>query len=62
METQVTQEVGTLTREELERVALMAVCTCDYYDLIDNIDITTDEELWQIIDDRDVECKHCKER
>jgi hypothetical protein len=55
-------DVQTLDREELEKVALMAVCACNYYDLADNIDITTDEELWQIIDNRDAECENCKEQ
>ena len=50
MEVYATQEAGTLDREELEKVALMAVCTCLYYDLADNIDSASDEELWQIID------------
>lgn len=53
-------EVMTLTREELERVALMAVCACDYYELVDNIDITTEEELWQIVDNRDNGCENCQ--
>lgn len=53
-------EVMTLTREELERVALMAVCACDYYELVDNIEITTEEELWQIIDNRDSGCENCQ--
>ena len=58
MEVYATQEAGTLDREELEKVALMAVCSFLYYDLADNIDIATDEELWQIIDNRDAECNH----
>ena len=58
MEVYAIQEAGTLDREELEKVALMAVCTCLYYDLADNIDSASDEELWQIIDNRDAECNH----
>ena len=58
MEVYATQEAGTLDREELEKVALMAVGTCLYYDLADNIDSASDEELWQIIDNRDAECNH----
>lgn len=53
-------EVMTLNREELERVALMAVCACDYYELVDNLDNTTEEELWQIVDNRDSGCESCR--
>ena len=53
-------EVMTLSREELERIALMAVCTCDYYELIDNLDNTTEEELWRIVDNRDDCCANCE--
>ncbi len=36
-------------RDTLERVALETVSPDNYYDLADNLDITTDEELRQII-------------
>lgn len=52
-------EVMTLSREELERIALMAVCACDYYELVDNLDSTTEEELWRIVDNRDDCCANC---
>lgn len=56
-----TQEVTVLDREELEHLALMAVCACLYYDLADNIDTATDDELWRIIENPDAECrKHCQ--
>lgn len=37
-------------REELERSALAAISATDYYDLADNLEITTDIELLQIIE------------
>ena len=50
-----------LDREDLEKLSLLAVCSCNYYDLADNIEITSDEELWQIIDNQDIECENCKQ-
>lgn len=38
-----------LDREELEREALWRVSATNYYDLADNIDATSDDELRQII-------------
>ena len=39
----------SMTREELEKEALFTVSAALYYDLADNIEITSDEELRQII-------------
>lgn len=36
-------------REKLEEAALMAICTCYYYDLADTIDSMTDAELEEIV-------------
>lgn len=36
-------------RELLETVALENVAAIDYYDLADNLEVTTDEELMMII-------------
>lgn len=49
-----------LEREELEKLALEEVCACDYYDLCDNMESTSDEELRQIIDNAEKECDTCK--
>lgn len=38
-----------MDRELIEQMALMAVSSELYYDLADNLDITTDEELYKII-------------
>lgn len=39
-----------MAREDLERAALEAVSAANYYDLADNIDATSDAELYKIID------------
>ena len=39
-----------MDREDLERAALEAVSATNYYDLADNIDATSDDELYKIID------------
>ena len=39
-----------LSREDLEKLALQKVSTDNYYDLADNIDGTSDEELYFIIE------------
>ena len=38
-----------MTREELETEAKRAVCSCWYYDLCNDIDTLTDEQLQKII-------------
>jgi len=45
-------------REVLEEAALQAICACRYYDLADNLDITTNAELLDIIEDRHT-CHDC---
>lgn len=45
-------------RESLEEAALQAVCACRYYDLADNLDITTNGELLDIIEGHDG-CHEC---
>ena len=42
--------MATLTREDLEKLALETVSADNYYDLADNIDSTTDYDLSRIID------------
>jgi len=37
------------SREDLEKMALKAVSTEDYYELLDCIGETPDEDLWKII-------------
>lgn len=39
-----------MDREDLERAALEAVSATNYYDLADNIDATSDDDLYKIID------------
>lgn len=41
--------VDQLDREDLERLALLCICACMYYDLADSIDSTSDQELINII-------------
>lgn len=38
------------SRDILETLAVKAVCPCLYYDLVDNLDITTDGELLGVIE------------
>lgn len=45
----------TKQRVELEAKALEAICACYYYDLIDNLENTTDVELLEIIENK-VKC------
>lgn len=58
-----TQQAAEISREELEQLALMAVShdchyyDCEYHDLVDYIDIMSDDTLWGIIENREVECK-----
>lgn len=47
-----------LDRHELERLALMRVCACQYYDLADCLAETTDRELLDIIN-HDYRCTMC---
>jgi len=46
-------------REVLEPAALEAVCPSLYYDLADNLEITSDVELLEIIEE-DCLCGECK--
>lgn len=46
-------------REVLEEAALQAVCACRYYDLVDNLDITTNGELLNIIEGQHG-CNNCR--
>lgn len=39
----------SVSREELERMALEAVSADDYYDLHDTLEETPDEDLWTIV-------------
>lgn len=39
-----------LDRELLETAAVGAVCACLYYDLVDYLDITSDDELLAVIE------------
>lgn len=40
-----------MNREEREEKARINICACYYYDLVDNMDEATDEELDEIIAD-----------
>jgi hypothetical protein len=40
-----------MDREALEQAALMAIAADDYYDLLDNLSETTDDELLAIIEE-----------
>lgn len=47
-------------RESLERTAQDSVCAFQLYDLMDNIEVTTDDELLNIIDGTyDCPCDEC---
>jgi len=45
-------------RETLEEAALLAVCACRYYDLADDLEVTTNGELLDIIEGRN-RCHSC---
>ena len=45
----------SVDREQLEKQALLAVCADDYYELCDNLETTTNEELERIIEDGEAE-------
>lgn len=45
----------SVDRQSLEAAALIAVSSENYYDLADNIQVTTNEELQMIIDGRESE-------
>lgn len=38
-----------MNRQELEQVAQQVICACQHYELADNMDNTTDDELLTII-------------
>ena len=47
-------------REKLEKAALGVICACYYYNLADNIDSMSDDELRELIDsDSPDECSDC---
>ena len=48
-------------RELLEVAALQAVCACQYYDLADYLEITSDVELIDIID-HNYTCELCGQK
>ena len=45
-------------RVRLEKQALMQICSCLYYDLADNIDVASDQDLVDYIADR-YDCDMC---
>ncbi len=45
-------------RSALEAAALEAICPCQYYELADNLEITTDSELLEIIEGKQP-CENC---
>ena len=45
-------------RELLEQLALEKVCACQYYDLADCLDTTSDQELTNIIN-QNYDCEMC---
>jgi hypothetical protein len=48
----------TLSREDIEKQALEEICSCRYYDLADNIEACSEEDLQAIID-HTVKCDIC---
>jgi len=58
------KQILTLSRDyseyrvRLEKQALMQICSCLYYDLADNIDAVSDQELIDYIVDR-YDCDMC---
>jgi len=50
--------VVTPQRVTLEKAALYAVCACQYYDLADCMDATSDQELVEIIN-HNYDCPMC---
>ena len=58
--------VSTLSRRSigrlsLEKAALKEVCACQYYDLADNLSITSSLELIHIITNK-TDCPQCSRR
>jgi predicted secreted protein len=51
-------DVLTMSREELEQLALQRVCACLYYDLADTLEETPDEDLIKVIR-HEYECDSC---
>ena len=51
-------DVLTMSREELEKLALLRVCACMYYDLADTVEETTDADLIKVIK-HEYECDSC---
>lgn len=43
------EDLLTMSREELEQLAMQKVCACDYYDLADTISETPDADLIKVI-------------
>ena len=51
----------SIGRLSLETAALKAVCACQYYDLADNLSITSSLELLHIINNK-YDCPSCSRR
>ena len=51
----------SIGRLSLEKAALKAVCACQYYDLADNLSITSSLELMHIINNN-YDCAMCGRR
>lgn len=49
-----------VSREELEALALKAVCACWYYDLADTLEETPDADLLHVIEREP--CTFCEDR
>lgn len=52
-------DTATMSRENLEQLALMRVCACLYYDLADAMPETSDEDLVKVIK-HEYECDTCE--
>lgn len=50
--------IARVSREQLEALALNAVCACWYYDLADTLEETPDADLVRIIEREP--CKSCE--
>lgn len=51
-------QMNQMDRGSLVRLALLVICACQFYDLMDAIDETSDQELLDIINHRYV-CDIC---
>lgn len=51
-----------MNRQELEKLAQDTVCACQHHELADNIEVTTDTELIEIINNNGICNDACDEK